>query len=204
MMTLREAAQAIEGEASAPELTFSAVTTDSRKVNAGELFVALRGERFDGHAFIAAAAQAGACGSLVERTWSAFEPAPALLRVADTRLALGALAHAWRLRFSLPVVALTGSNGKTTVKEMLAAILRTACGAEETDCVLATQGNLNNDIGLPLTLLRLRAQHRYAVVEMGMNHRGEIAYLTRIARPNVALINNAQRAHLGCSTRLQQ
>ena len=117
-----------------------------------------------------------------------------LLLVEDTRLALGRLAAYWRGQFAIPLVAITGSNGKTTVKEMLAAILREAAGSAE--AVLATQGNLNNDIGMPLTLLQLDAAHRYAVIEMGMNHPGEIDYLTRIARPDVALINNASGAHL--------
>jgi UDP-N-acetylmuramoyl-tripeptide--D-alanyl-D-alanine ligase len=115
--------------------------------------------------------------------------------VADTRLGLGTLAGDWRRRFAIPLVALTGSNGKTTVKEMLAAILARHAGSRE--AVLATVGNLNNDIGMPLTLLRLRPSHRYAVIEMGMNHEGEIDYLTRIARPAVALVNNAERAHVG-------
>jgi len=117
------------------------------------------------------------------------------IRVDDTRLALGRLAAAWRARFAIPVVAVTGSNGKTTVKEMLAAILRVEAGSD--DAVLATEGNLNNDIGLPLMLLRLRPTHRYAVLEMGMNHAGEIDYLTRLARPDVALVNNALTAHIG-------
>ncbi len=117
-----------------------------------------------------------------------------LLLVDDTRLALGRLAGWWRSQFAIPVVAITGSNGKTTVKEMLASILREAAGSA--DAVLATQGNLNNDIGMPLTLLQLNAAHRYAVIEMGMNHPGEIDYLTRIAVPDVALINNASGAHL--------
>ncbi len=115
--------------------------------------------------------------------------------MADTRLALGRLAAHWRARFALPLIALTGSNGKTTVKEMLAAILAENAGSRA--AVLATAGNLNNDIGMPLTLLQLRPAHRYAVIEMGMNHAGEIAYLTGLARPTVALVNNAQRAHVG-------
>ena len=113
----------------------------------------------------------------------------------DTRLGLGRLAAAWRARFALPVLALTGSNGKTTVKEMVASILAAHCGGP--GAVLATEGNLNNDIGLPLMLLRLRDRHRYGVFEMGMNHEGEIDYLTRLASPGVALVNNAQRAHVG-------
>jgi UDP-N-acetylmuramyl pentapeptide synthase len=121
-------------------------------------------------------------------------PIPQVI-VGDTRLGLGRLAASWRRRFSMPLVALTGSNGKTTVKEMVASILATYCGSRE--AVLATEGNLNNDFGMPLTLLRLRESHRYAVIEMGMNHEGEIDYLTRLAEPGVALVNNAHRAHVG-------
>jgi len=121
----------------------------------------------------------------------------AIVLVKDTRLALGRLSGYWREQFAIPVVGITGSNGKTTVKEMLTAILREAAGS--TDAVLATQGNFNNDIGMPLTLLRLRKQHQYAVIEMGMNHAGEIDYLTRLARPDVAIINNAGSAHIAIS-----
>src|SRR5213078_1242750 len=117
----------------------------------------------------------------------------AVITVADTKRALGDLARHWRARFSPALIAITGSNGKTTVKEMLAAILRRHAG---TDAVLATTGNLNNDIGVPLTLLRLRPAHRWCAIELGMNHKGEIANLAGIARPTVALVNNAQREHL--------
>jgi len=117
------------------------------------------------------------------------------LVVKDTRLALGDLAAYWRAKFEIPVVAITGSNGKTTVKEMLAAILKVAAGNDES--VLATQGNLNNDIGLPMTMLNLDKQHRYAVLEMGMNHTGELSYLTGLAKPSIALVNNAGTAHIG-------
>src|SRR5690606_3917790 len=133
-------------------------------------------------------------GALTSRRVETRTPVPQVV-VADTRLALGRLAAHWRARFALPVVALTGSNGKTTVKEMLAAILAASCGAAAD--VLATRGNLNNDIGMPLTLLELRERHRYAVIEMGMNHEGEIGYLTRLAQPAVAIVNNAHRAHVG-------
>ncbi len=194
MMTLDEAARAVQGRVQGASVPFSGVTTDSRTVNAGDLFVALKGERFDGHAYVEEAARHGASAALTSRLVAGAMPVAQLL-VADTRLALGTLAAHWRLRFQLPLVALTGSNGKTTVKEMLAAILARHCG--EREAVLATEGNLNNDIGMPLTLLRLRERHRYAVIEMGMNHAGEIDYLTRIAQPAVALVNNAQRAHVG-------
>lgn len=168
------------------------VVTDSRQLPQNCLFVALRGANFDGHGYATASLQAGAAAVLVERSaWQA-EMHTALV-VEDSLLALGKLAAAWREFCAIPVVAITGSNGKTSVKEMLASILRHAVGDS---AVLATSGNLNNHIGLPLTLLRLRATHRYAVVEMGMNHFGEIAYLTQLAQPNVALVNNAQAAHL--------
>ncbi|MDD5330695.1 MAG: Mur ligase domain-containing protein, partial [Sulfuricella sp.] len=143
MMRLSEAATALNGAASGEDREFAGVTTDSRAIAAGDLFVALRGERFDGHDYVAQAIAQGAAGVLVDRVDPAWGDIP-LVRVEDTRLALGALAAHWRVRFSIPVVGLTGSSGKTTVKEMIAAILRAEVG--EADAVLATQGNLNNDI----------------------------------------------------------
>jgi UDP-N-acetylmuramoyl-tripeptide--D-alanyl-D-alanine ligase len=194
MMLLSQAAQVLGGRLVGSDVEFSAVSSDSRRIAAGDLFVALKGDNFDGAQFVAAAAQSGAAAALVNSASHTGGEAPCpLLLVPDTRLALGHLAAYWRAQFSIPVVALTGSNGKTTVKEMLASILRELAGD---GCVLATQGNLNNDIGLPLTLLGLRETHRYAVIEMGMNHPGEIEYLSRIAHPDVALINNAATAHL--------
>ncbi|MFN7087664.1 MAG: UDP-N-acetylmuramoyl-tripeptide--D-alanyl-D-alanine ligase, partial [Burkholderiales bacterium] len=169
------------------------VSTDSRNILPGDLFIALRGEKFDGGAYAEDALRQGAAGAVLDRA-----QAPGVtqaIRVDDTRLALGRLAAAWRARFDLPVVGLTGSNGKTTVKEMLAAILCVETG--DPAAVLATEGNLNNDVGVPQMLLRLRPQHRFAVFEMGMNHAGEIDYLTRLARPDVALVNNALTAHIG-------
>lgn len=192
MMTLAEAARAIGGHVEGVDLTFHAVTTDSRKIAAGELFVALKGERFDGHDYVAQCFEQGAVAAMVSAIGDQPSSKP-LLVVPDTRLGLGDLAAHWRGKFAIPLAAVTGSNGKTTVKEMLASILRTASGSE---AVLATEGNLNNDIGLPLTLFKLTSRHRYAVIEMGMNHPGEISYLTRIANPTVALINNAMPAHL--------
>ena len=192
MLRLLEAALATGGRVVGEDTAFDAVSTDSRAIQAGDLFVALRGERFDGHDFVDDCLQHGAAAAMVDARWQAGQTGP-LLVVEDTRLALGTLASYWRGKFTLPMAAVTGSNGKTTVKEMLASILR-ANSAD--DAVLATQGNLNNDIGLPLTLLKLRAAHRYAVIEMGMNHPGEISYLTRLAKPGVALINNALPAHL--------
>ncbi|HEU0282672.1 MAG TPA: UDP-N-acetylmuramoyl-tripeptide--D-alanyl-D-alanine ligase [Gallionella sp.] len=195
MMPLSQAAQVLNGRLIGTDARFGAVSTDSRKITAGDLFVALRGEHFDGCEFVATAAQAGAVAALVNAdSYRGEAPVCPLLLVEDTRLALGQLAAYWRKQFDIPLVAITGSNGKTTVKEMLAGILRIAAGSDE--AVLATQGNLNNDIGMPLTLLQLDAQHRYAVIEMGMNHPGEIDYLTHIACPDVALITNASGAHL--------
>jgi UDP-N-acetylmuramoyl-tripeptide--D-alanyl-D-alanine ligase len=168
------------------------VSTDTRTLRRGELFVALRGERFDGHGFLQTAAAAKAAAAIVDRGYAGEAPLPVAV-VADTRAALGALARHWRARFSPALVAVAGSNGKTTVKEMLASILRSHAADE---AVLATTGNLNNDIGVPLTLLRMRQAHRWCAIELGMNHKGEIAYLADIARPTVALVNNAQREHL--------
>ena len=205
-MQLSQAARATGGKLVGADVRFDAVSSDSRKIAQGDLFVALRGEHFDGYNFVATAAQAGAVAALVNADSYAGQgardkeqgtrivPGISLLAVEDTRLALGQLAGWWRRQFAIPLVAITGSNGKTTVKEMLAGILCEAAGSAE--AVLATQGNLNNDIGMPLTLLHLNATHRYAVIEMGMNHSGEIDYLTRIAAPDVALINNASGAHL--------
>ena len=200
MMRLQEAMAAMNGHllggdsAAVGTCDISGISCDSRRIAAGQLFIALRGDNFDGHDFVAAAQAAGAVAAVIDaKAVATMEPSgmPSIV-VADTRQALGALAAWWRSRFSLPVVAVTGSNGKTTTKEMIAAILRAALG----DAVLATQGNLNNDIGLPLTLLQLEARHRAAVVEMGMNRPGEIAALAHLARPTVAIVTNAQRAHL--------
>ncbi len=166
------------------------VHTDSRSLQPGDLFVALRGERFDAHDFLPQARAAGAAAALAEHGlqaagWCGIE-AP------DSLQALGHLAAGWRAQFSLPLIAVTGSNGKTTVTQMVASILH----AHAQDGAFATQGNLNNAVGVPQTLLRLSARHRVGVVELGMNHPGEIAYLARIAQPTVALVNNAQREHL--------
>ncbi|MEO7559073.1 MAG: UDP-N-acetylmuramoyl-tripeptide--D-alanyl-D-alanine ligase [Nitrosospira sp.] len=205
MMTVREAAQALHGEWRGQDVRFTAVSTDSRTVGCGGLFVALIGEKFDGHDFIAEVKKKGAAAAMVCLESAAESQASGipLILVKDTRLGLGQLAAHWRSCFSIPVIAVTGSNGKTTVKEMIASILRRVVeavgGAGDSggsDRVLATEGNLNNDIGVPLMLLRLRERHVYAVIEMGMNHAGEIAYLTRLAKPGVALITNAGVAHV--------
>ncbi len=192
MMRLSEAALAVGGDLAGQDREFSAVSTDTRTIKTGDLFVALKGANFDGASFADKAIKTGAAGVLVNADAQS-NAAPAI-HVADARIALGKLAAEWRSRFSIPVIAITGSNGKTTVKEMAAAILR---AASTPDGVLATEGNLNNDIGCPQMMLRLRAQHAYAVLEMGMNHPGEIGYLTRLATPDVALVNNAQSAHIG-------
>lgn len=166
------------------------VHTDTRSLQPGDLFVALRGERFDAHAFLLQAQQSGAVAAVAER--GLVEAGLPGVEVPDTRQALGEMASLWRESFDLPLVAVTGSNGKTTVTQMVASILRAAAGD---DGALATKGNLNNDIGVPLTLLRLRPEHRFAVVELGMNHPGEIHALAAMARPGVVLVNNAQREH---------
>jgi UDP-N-acetylmuramoyl-tripeptide--D-alanyl-D-alanine ligase len=209
MMQLSEAARALHAGVRGTDVAISSVSQDSRSLAPGALFVALRGERFDGHRFLAQAAQRGAAAALVDEAGSGIgdrgsSDSLPLLVVPDTRKALGLLAKYWRTRFQIPVVALTGSSGKTTVKEMLALVLREACAEAlpqssipgPQSCVLATRGNLNNDIGVPLMLLELRPHHRYAVIEMGMNHAGEIAWLTGLAQPDVALVINAGRAHL--------
>jgi len=195
MMSLSQAARAVSGTPVGPDAKFLSVSTDSRGPVRGALFVALRGERFDGHDFVDQALASGAAGAMVDREWHAASRAGgqhALVVVEDTRSALGRLAEHWRSRFSLPLIGVVGSNGKTTVKEMIASILRERFGERST---LATEGNLNNDIGLPLTLLRLDENHRAAVIEIGMNHRGETALLGAIAKPTIGLINNAQREH---------
>ncbi len=199
MMLLSQAAQALQADMQGAEVRFNAVSTNTRTIQQGDLFIALKGENFDGAKFVADALNNGAVGAMVstqgyEQIRPTLDPNSSILIVEDTRLALGQLAAHWRARFDLPVIAVTGSNGKTTVKEMLASILREATG--DANMVLSTQGNFNNDIGMPLTLLKLRATHLYAVIEMGMNHPGEIDYLTRIARPDAVVINNASGAHL--------
>ncbi len=168
---------------------FSGVSTNSRSLSADSLFVALRGERFDGHDFLAQVAAMGVAAVVVEKLPAGWT-LPAII-VPNTLVALGQIANYWRRQFALPVICVTGSNGKTTVKEMIASILAAVFG----DGHLATRGNLNNEIGVPLTLLRLEPAHQMAVVELGMNHPGEIARLCAIAQPTLALVNNAQREH---------
>ena len=176
---------------SAQKLSISRVGTDSRQIDCDELFVALVGERFDAHDFLSDVAKAGARAALISNADKCPANLPAIC-VSDTRIGLGELAKAWRASHPIPLALVTGSNGKTTVKEMIASIFKAAVGD---DHALVTQGNLNNDIGLPLTLLKLRSSDRLAVIELGMNHPGETAQLAAIAQANIVLINNAQREH---------
>src|SRR6478672_8846668 len=191
MMDTATAARAVGGSVIGAAVPFSRVTTDTRGLNRGDLFVALKGEHFDGHDFVARALQDGAAAALVDRRHAA-APSGNLIAVEDPLHALAALATFWRNRFDIPVAAVTGSNGKTTTKEMIASIFRAAVGDA---AVAATPGNFNNAIGLPLALLALRPTHRLAVFEIGMNHRGETRELAAIAQPTIAVITNAQREH---------
>ena len=196
MMSLQQALELIQQRIPSARLVgdgsiaLARIHTDSRSLQAGDLFVALQGERFDAHDFLPQARQAGAVAALAHGGLQAAGLSG--IEVPDTLLALGALAAGWRAQFDLPLIAVTGSNGKTTVTQMLAAILAAHAGS----AALATQGNFNNAIGVPHTLLRLQSQHRIAVVELGMNHPGEIAQLAAMTQPTVALVNNAQREHL--------
>jgi UDP-N-acetylmuramoyl-tripeptide--D-alanyl-D-alanine ligase len=188
--SLAQLVTAVEGGSVTADAVFDSVSTDSRTAKAGALFVALRGDTFDAHDFLQQVADNGAAAVVAERLpegWTL----PAIV-VPNTLTALGQIANSWRRQYAIPLVGVTGSNGKTTVKEMIAAILAAAFGE---DARLATQGNLNNEIGVPLTLMRLEASHRAAVVELGMNHPGEIGRLAAIAQPTVGLVNNAQREH---------
>ena len=196
MATLQQAFALVQQRIAAARLVgdgavhIARVHTDTRSLQPGDLFVALRGERFDAHAFLADARAAGAVAALAHGGLA--EAGLSGIEVPDSLAALGALAEGWRSQYPLPLIGVTGSNGKTTVTQMIASILRAWKG----DAAFATQGNFNNDIGVPLMLLRLRADHAVAVIEMGMNHPGEIATLAAMAQPTVALVNNAQREHL--------
>ncbi|NYE25669.1 bifunctional UDP-N-acetylmuramoyl-L-alanyl-D-glutamate--2,6-diaminopimelate ligase MurE/UDP-N-acetylmuramoyl-tripeptide--D-alanyl-D-alanine ligase MurF [Pigmentiphaga litoralis] len=197
-MSLADATSAMQGvlhgasgeTAAAPRIAIHGVSTDSRSVAASDLFIALVGDTFDAHDYVAAVAQAGAAAVVVQRPMD--DVGVPQIVVSDTRVALARLAAAWRARFAIPLIGVTGSNGKTTTKEMIASILAAWHGEPAR---LATRGNLNNEIGVPLTLLRLTPEHQSAVVELGMNHPGEIAQLAHIAAPTVGLVNNAQREH---------
>jgi UDP-N-acetylmuramoyl-tripeptide--D-alanyl-D-alanine ligase len=187
-MRLSEAANLLQAGLSGSDVEFSGCSTDTRSLTKGSLFIALRGENFDGHDFVEQAIQGGAAAALVEHELG--DKAVPIIIVEDSKGAMGELASAWRNKFSLPVIAVTGSNGKSTVKEMLASIL------SQQASVLSTYGNLNNDIGVPLTLFGLNEEHRFAVIEMGANHPGEISNLTAITRPDIALITLCAPAHI--------
>jgi UDP-N-acetylmuramoyl-tripeptide--D-alanyl-D-alanine ligase len=184
---LSEVAATVGGQLLGPDVAFDGINTDTRNIKAGQLFVALKGPNFDGHDFVRDALNKGSAGVMVSQAQKIDQPQ---IIVSDTQWALGQLAAAWRNQFSIPVVAVTGSNGKTTVKEMIAAIL------QQQGTVLSTRGNLNNEIGVPLTLLRLNTSHDSAVIEEGASHAGDIAYLTRLVSPTVAVVTNAAGAHL--------
>ncbi|MBC9252105.1 UDP-N-acetylmuramoyl-tripeptide--D-alanyl-D-alanine ligase [Pseudomonas alcaligenes] len=190
-LLLSEVAAALNARVLGTDVAFAAVSSDSRKIAAGQLFIALVGPNFDGHDYLAEVAAKGAVAALVQRE----VPGASLpqLLVQDTRIALGQLGALNRNAFAKPLAAVTGSSGKTTVKEMLASILRAGLHGE----VLATRGNLNNDLGAPLTLLELAPEHVGAVIELGANHIGEIAYTVGLTRPQVAIITNAGLAHVG-------
>ena len=191
-MTVQELLEATGGRllAGSPEQTFTAVETDSRAIHAGALFVALRGEKTDGHKYVAGALAAGAEGCLVVDPVNTVAEGKFCVQVPDTLLAIGEVARAYKAKFDIPVVGITGSVGKTTTKDMVAAVL----GKKYK--VLKTEGNFNNELGLPLTLFRLTREHQICVLEMGMNHFGEIDYLTKIVRPDVAVITNIGDAHI--------
>ena len=198
LMSIRQVAAELDAPVAngghGDEIILNGVSTDSRTIAPGELFVALSGDNFDGHNYLHAAIARGAAAALVSREVGGASALPQII-VGDTLNALGRLAQCWRRRFAIPMIALTGSNGKTTVKEMLRSILTAHTGSAAD--VLATEGNLNNHIGMPLMMLRLNGAHRYAVFEMGMNHLLEIDYLTHLLEPDVALIIMAGTAHIG-------
>lgn len=191
VFSLSRLTEVLDGRLLGADASFESVSTDSRAIGAGQLFVALVGPRFDGHQYLAEVAAKGAVAALVQR--EVLEVALPQLLVADTRLALGRLGAYNRSLFPGPIAAVTGSSGKTTVKEMLAAVLAVGLNGP----VLATRGNLNNDLGAPLTLLELGTQHVAGVIELGANHVGEIAYTVGLTRPQVAILNNAGNAHVG-------
>ncbi|HIF55509.1 MAG TPA: UDP-N-acetylmuramoyl-tripeptide--D-alanyl-D-alanine ligase, partial [Methylococcaceae bacterium] len=186
-MLLSEVAKQTGGVLSGEDLNISSVSIDTRSLAKGDLYIAIKGENFDGHAFVDQAEMAGANAVLVEKKCNTALPQ---IVVNDSHLALAELAAAWKKQVEVKTVAITGSNGKTTVKEMIASILGLAGN------VLYTQGNLNNDIGVPLTLLKLHEQHQYAVIEAGANHVGEIAYSCGYVQPDIAIVNNVGAAHI--------
>ena len=186
-MLLSEAAKSVGSTLSGEDIVFSGCSTDSRTIEKGNLFIALKGEYFDGHEYVSIAEKNGASSLIVDSDVSNTKP---FIKVKNTRKAMGLLAKSWREKITIPLVAITGSNGKTTVKEMVTSILSTVSN------VHATSGNLNNDIGVPKTLFGLNESHSYAVIEMGANHLGEIEWLSKIASPNIAVITQCAPAHL--------
>lgn len=186
-MSLDEVSAVLSAKRLGEDVFVNGLSTDTRNIKGGELFLALKGPNYDGHNFVQQAVEKGAVACLVDEK---IDNDCAQVVTQDTHQALGLLAKAWRQKFNIPVIAVTGSNGKTTVKEMIASIL------EQNDLVMATEGNLNNDIGVPLTLFRLNASYAAAVVEMGANHTGEIEYLSNITQPDIAVVNNIGAAHL--------
>jgi UDP-N-acetylmuramoyl-tripeptide--D-alanyl-D-alanine ligase len=191
-MSLKEASEHLKCTQPTEDLIFQGVSTDTRTLQPGNLFVAICGEQYNGHDFITEALKKGAIAALVSQPCK--ESIPQLM-VNDTLEAFGKLSAIFRSQFTIPIIGVTGSNGKTTLKNMIASILQAACN-NNAECVLATEGNLNNNIGVPIMLCRLNSAHRYAVIEMGMNHFHEIEYLTKLTRPKVAVITNAAEAHL--------
>jgi UDP-N-acetylmuramoyl-tripeptide--D-alanyl-D-alanine ligase len=191
-MTLGQIGSLLGTTATPANIACRGISIDTRTLQPGNLFIALPGAKVDGHDFLAEAQQKGAAAALVSHAVDCSLPQ---IQVADIVAALGKLGSAWRNQFNIPIIAVTGSNGKTTLKNMVATILTAACDGHATQ-VLATQGTLNNHLGLPITLARLSEEHRYAVIEMGMNHFGEIEYLTQLTRPQVAVITNAAASHL--------
>lgn len=192
-LTLGECTEPLQATLSGDDIAFTGVSIDTRTLQPGDLYVAIRGERFDGHDFLSAAKDAGAVALMVHKdidsSITSISGLP-FLKVADTQQALGQLGRYWARRFKLPTIAITGSNGKTTVKELISSILR------QLGPILSTKGNLNNELGVPLTLLQMRFEHQYAVIEMGASHAGEIARLVALAEPDIAIVTNVGTAHL--------
>ena len=196
--TLSQVAAALGVDLVGEDRMFSQVSINTRTMEKGDLFIALKGENFDAHDYLQQAEEKGACGLVIEQCYNSVLPQ---IKVDNSRVALGDIASLWSSAFTLPIIAITGSCGKTTVKEMTAAILghgfkSTDCESDSYEHVLATRGNLNNDIGVPLTLLRLNCEHKAAVIELGANHIGEIKQLVNMVQPNVALITNVHPAHI--------
>ncbi len=192
-LSLAQVASVLNVDLIGEDCEFSQVSINTRTLETSDLFVAIKGENFDAHDYVQQAEDRGACGLVVEKPVDSTLPQ---IIVADSRIALGNIASLWSSAFTLPIIAVTGSCGKTTVKEMTAAILQAAFCEDDQECILATQGNLNNDIGVPLTLLRLNKAHKAAVIEMGANHIGEIKQLVDIVQPDVAVITNVTLAHI--------